>query len=369
MKMVKFAFAFGLLVVSLISFAAEPTISVTATPRYPWSGMVDLSFTITGDSGVKYDTSFTATDIAGGTNLTMKTIYKSNGSSAALTNSLAAGSYKWVWNAAADMGECICPRAKVFGNIEKVIDSEHALYMVIDLSSGSSSTSYPIRYLESLPTGGWGNSHKGDLLVLRKLLKGTNTAGGSMASDMWVGVFEVTQLQYKRVMNANPSSHTGDRRPLEHAGYFACKDFLSKLSSRSGSTFRLPTQDEWRYACRAGSTAKPYSATSTTARYPDTATDGKGGYSTYHTTVGSYKANAWGLYDMLGNVGEWTSTGASGTSSSYTAYSLGGYATATITAGMEQQFEGTPNDSTKTLGGSIYGRDDAEGFRVFGIVQ
>ena len=64
-----------------LAIAAE-SISITATPRYPWNGKVDLKFTIDGTSGTKYDTSFTAKDVAGGTNLTMKTLYKSNGTAA-----------------------------------------------------------------------------------------------------------------------------------------------------------------------------------------------------------------------------------------------------------------------------------------------
>ena len=65
-----------------LAIAAE-SISITATPRYPWNGKVDLKFTIDGTSGTKYDTSFTAKDVTGGTNLTMKTLYKSNGTAAA----------------------------------------------------------------------------------------------------------------------------------------------------------------------------------------------------------------------------------------------------------------------------------------------
>ena len=61
------------------AFAAEPGISVEARQRYPWNGLVDLKFTITGESGTKYDTSFTAKDMVGGTNIAIKTIRKSDG--------------------------------------------------------------------------------------------------------------------------------------------------------------------------------------------------------------------------------------------------------------------------------------------------
>ena len=78
---------------------------MTATPRYPWNGKVDLKFTIDGTSGVKYDTSFSAQDVAGGTNLTMKTLYKSDGTAANVAKEqLLPGTYNWVWDATADLG-------------------------------------------------------------------------------------------------------------------------------------------------------------------------------------------------------------------------------------------------------------------------
>ena len=61
-----------------LAIAAE-SISITATPRYPWNGLVDLHFTITGDAGTKYDTSFTAKDMVGNTNIAMQTIHKADG--------------------------------------------------------------------------------------------------------------------------------------------------------------------------------------------------------------------------------------------------------------------------------------------------
>ena len=83
--------------------AAEPTIAVQARQRYPWNGLVDLQFTITGDSGTKYDTSFTAKDMVGGTNITMATVRKSDGTAANVAKEqLLPGTYNWVWDATAD---------------------------------------------------------------------------------------------------------------------------------------------------------------------------------------------------------------------------------------------------------------------------
>ena len=86
------------------ALAADPAITVSARQRYPWNGLVDLQFTITGTSGMKYDTSFTAADVVGGTNITMATVRKSNGVAANVAKEqLTPGTYNWVWDAAADL--------------------------------------------------------------------------------------------------------------------------------------------------------------------------------------------------------------------------------------------------------------------------
>ena len=91
--------------------------------------------------------------------------------------------------------------------------------------------------------------------------------------------------------------------------------FLGKLRAKTGQTFDLPTEAQWEYACRAGTTTALNTGKNLTStgwdyamdeagRYSYNQKDGKGGYSE-HTKVGSYLPNAWGLYDMHGNVGEW----------------------------------------------------------------
>lgn len=103
-----------------VAFAADPTITVSAKQRYPWDGLVDLHFTITGTSGTRYDTSFTAKDMVGGTNVTMATIRKSNGAVANMAKEpLLPGNYKWVWDAAADLPkDFACDRMTVTGKAD-----------------------------------------------------------------------------------------------------------------------------------------------------------------------------------------------------------------------------------------------------------
>ena len=96
--------AVAVLGMSLAAFAADPGIAVSARQRYPWNELVDLHFTITGDAGTKYDTSFTAKDMMGNTNIAMRTVRKSDGTAANMTKEqLLPGTYNWVWDAAADL--------------------------------------------------------------------------------------------------------------------------------------------------------------------------------------------------------------------------------------------------------------------------
>lgn len=130
-----------------------------------------------------------------------------------------------------------------------------------------------------------------------------------VARAFWIGTHEVTQAQWARVMGTNPSHFRGDERlPVENVTWFDVQVFLQRLSERAGTRYRLPTEVEWEYACRAGS-ADPYSSGGTlSTRDANIAADiedsiaGRGAT----RTVGSFAPNALGLYDMHGNVWEWT---------------------------------------------------------------
>ncbi len=132
----------------------------------------------------------------------------------------------------------------------------------------------------------------------------------------YMGVYEVTQGQYKAVTGENPSHFKGsDDLPVEQVCWHDAVDFCKKLSQKTGRTVRLPTEAEWEYACRAGTTT-PFSfgrtISTAEANYDGNYTYGNGvkGVDREKTIpVGSLKKpNAWGLHDMHGNVGEWTSS-------------------------------------------------------------
>ena len=123
-----------------------------------------------------------------------------------------------------------------------------------------------------------------------------------------MGVHEVTQAQYEQVMGVNPSEYKGANNPVEMVSWEDAVEFCRRLSElpaekAAGNVYRLPTEAEWEYACRAGTTTK--------FSFGDDESD-FGEYGWYRensgrTThpVGSKLPNAWGLYDMHGNVWEW----------------------------------------------------------------
>jgi len=118
-----------------------------------------------------------------------------------------------------------------------------------------------------------------------------------------MGKYEVTQGQYERVMGSNPSSFKGTDRPVENMTWDEAVEFCRKASQITGRKVRLPTEAEWEYACRAGSTGK-YCYGDDDGRLEEYAWYGANSGGETHP-VGQKKPNAWGLYDMHGNVWEW----------------------------------------------------------------
>jgi len=149
-------------------------------------------------------------------------------------------------------------------------------------------------------------------------------------SNFYMSKYEVTQKQYEDVMGYNPSFHNGANLPVDMVTWFDAVEFCNKLSEKEGlqkvytitgrtpasgypitnatvtadwtkKGYRLPTEAEWEYACRAGKT--------TTYNTGDTISDNTGWYGANSERktheVGKKPANAWGLYDMHGNVSEW----------------------------------------------------------------
>jgi uncharacterized protein (TIGR02996 family) len=149
----------------------------------------------------------------------------------------------------------------------------------------------------------------------------------TLTSGFWMGVYPVTQGQWYALTGNNPSAFSRhgrsarkvrtfsnaqvDRFPVENVSWEVAIEFCAALSARLNRTVRLPTEAEWEYACRAGTT--------TTFHFGKVATEADANFNFKHpkapnrresalerpSVVGSYPPNAWGLYDMHGNVWEW----------------------------------------------------------------
>lgn len=123
--------------------------------------------------------------------------------------------------------------------------------------------------------------------------------------DFYIGSTEVTQDLWEAVMGSNPSEFRGGNLPVERVSWDDCQTFCKRLSDLTGRNFRLPTESEWEYAARGGNRSRGYKYSGsndigTVAWY-----DGNSNSKTH--PVASKQANELGLYDMSGNVYEWTS--------------------------------------------------------------
>ena len=121
-----------------------------------------------------------------------------------------------------------------------------------------------------------------------------------------LGKYKVTQEQWAAVMGSNPSHFNGPKNPVEQVSWDDCQAFLGKLNETTagqGDKFALPTETQWEYACRAGSTTRYYFGEEEGQLGEYAWYDKNSGGQTHR--VGEKKPNAWGLYDMHGNVWEW----------------------------------------------------------------
>ena len=330
----------------LALFAAETArvTNLTATPRTPWNGLMDITYSLECDTpDAVMSVSFQGFDYDRNESIPM-TALTGDGAGGELLP--AGGPYHIAWDSANDWSEGHSSEFTVIATAEvkeQTVDFTSD-YLVVDLNTGAVTPSAAGPDLSD-------DICRTTELWLRRIPKGTFIMGSpeyemgrssnetqhqvTLPEDFYIGVFEITQKQYSLIYGSNQSVHKGDTRPVERVSYNTIRgtgstagagwpsyghavdsdSFLGKLRAKTGQTFDLPTEAQWEYACRAGTstalnTGKNLtsldrdSAMDEAGRYYYNQNDGKGGYSE-HTKVGSYLPNAWGLYDMHGNVWEW----------------------------------------------------------------
>ena len=315
-------------VLGTFSAKAECTVAVAGTQFYPLSRMVIIDYTLSSASATKFSVDFSCTcsDDDWATTYKLSDYGTLSGEGADGTvNGTGSHTIYWTPGSAFDNKDV---SMKVQVNAEEI----PPLYKVFDLNNGS------VENLDAVPSGGWTDAHKTTKLVMRYIAPGTFLMGSpadfSMRGDTdlyqhevtltkpyYIGVFEVTQAQYELITGTNPSQTQGATRPLEGVNFntiTGANGFFQLLNAKTGLTFGLPTEAQWEMACRAGTETSLNNGTdiqtndwdpnlAQLGRYTGDSRDNNPtqDYNECHTVVGSYLPNAWGLYDMHGNVYEW----------------------------------------------------------------
>ena len=328
--------------------------NVTARQRWPWNGLVDIDFTISGPAGDIFAIDIDATAAGGATSLSAKTYTEEP--------IVGVGQNRVVWDLGADYPGFRANDFRVSVTATPISESR-PLYMKIDLSGGPDATKYPVTYTFDGPAHVMGATNEPcqtTELWMRRIphyptaipfhrfsydASYANNFYGKLTKDYYMGVFEVTQRQFELVTGSNPSFFTNANyyasRPVEringtllyggnyniqrHPESIKADSFFGKLRSKTGLPLAVPSSMQFEYALRGGYYTGEYYVyrlrNESGALYTPTgaevgrwssnsdssqASNGDIDTSAGTATVGSYLPNMFGLYDTMGNVYELT---------------------------------------------------------------
>ena len=339
--------------------AAVTVTNVTVQQRWPWNGKVDIDYEVISDNA---DDSVFVYPLAKENDrniaIAPRTLSGDGVDPAMVGARVKPGKHRMTWDMSVD--EPMLHSSSFTVTLHAV---KGGMYLVVDLSEGPTAEKYPIRYSDTPPDITSDLCRTGELW-LRLCLPGTFMMGSpsdepgkeeavyegggglnstrkgyenlhqvTLTKPFYIGVFELTQKQYQLVCGTNRVTspyYEGDLRPVGGVSWHSLRGFVAGdaypehtqvdpdsffgiLRAKTGCLFDLPTEAQWEYACRAG-TSTPFNDgkegadaanIKKIARYYGNSGTEINGYSGVRVPVGQYQPNAWGLYDMHGNVREW----------------------------------------------------------------
>ena len=323
--MKKLLFALSVLLTAAGAFAATLTLD-RVQQRYPWNGLVDIDYTVAGLDGAveDYNVVLTLTDGEGSRSLVNFVEWSD------CDLPVANGSHHVTWNAQADgyakLASGVSLAAKL---VYRPVSEAEAEFMIIDLSAGRTATSYPVKYAAGTLASTFNRDvYKTTKLVLKRVTAGTFMMGETdtneakpihevtLTKDYFLDLFPLTHAQYSLVLangyktTAQPFTPDSKHMIAYWKDYMADNGLFAAISSKLtfkgeavGRTLTMPTEAQWEYACRAGTTTKYF--------WGDDTTDANrycwdsslwGGMAL--PDVGTKEPNPWGFYDMTGLVFE-----------------------------------------------------------------
>ena len=300
--------------------------------RYPWNGLVDIDYTVSGVRG-KWADYVVCLGVTGKTNgvdfaVTPKRFLTAAADDLPSSN----GTYRVTWDTAADGVELLARGATVTAQLvyDPVTEGE-ADYAVIDISAGIAADAvYPVRYIRGdIPTSAFNvDAYKTTKIVLKRVPKtsgfwmsngaadvssGTKRFRVALTDDFFLGVFELTLQQYILLTGNTPKTTVSTdpvRGPVSALSWNFANGIFPGLNARARHNgdevtgFSLPTEAQWQYACRAGCALTYYWGSNANTLYSDYMWFAGNAGGKNHP-VGEKLPNGWGFYDMLGNVSEW----------------------------------------------------------------